>query len=446
MLPRLDVITVTPVNGVDRVSASEAVADPRQQALSRSLQTMLGKTMQAEVLSRLTDGSFVVRVNGNAARMQLPAGAQVGGEVALKLVGLEPRPTFEVGGGTGRTAATAYAETAPASAPGARAAAEPAALAPRLQAELAARAPRTQADLAAPAARTPATDPALAPALASPGGQRAAAAAGGGPALRPSSYAATLLSKAPLTPSDQLPALDADSQPAALSQAARTITSVLSVAMQAPQPSPTVVAKTPLLVAPGTSPIAPEKLAAALHEAVGNSGLFYESHLGEWSAGARPLAALMLEPQMQGALATTPVRSGQTEAIIADPATAQFISQQLSTQEQGRIAWQGQLWPGQELRWEISRDLPQHGARQENGEPPEAPWRSGVRFRFPLLGEIGATVVLAGDQLHIQVESGAGEVRDLLRAHAARLETALAAAGAPLASLTVRATDGKSDG
>ena len=77
---------------------------------------MLGKTMQAEVLSRLNDGSFVVRVNGSAARMQLPAGVQVGGEVALKLVGLEPRPTFEYGGGAGRTAAMAYAETAPATA------------------------------------------------------------------------------------------------------------------------------------------------------------------------------------------------------------------------------------------------------------------------------------------------------------------------------------------
>jgi hypothetical protein len=418
MLPRLDVITVTPVNGVDRVSAPEAAADPRQQALSRSLQTMLGKTMPAEVLSRLTDGSFVVRVNGNAARMQLPAGTQVGGEVALKLVALEPRPTFEFGAGAGRTAATAYAETA---LPASRAAAEPAAL------------------------RTPASDAALAQALAGAGG-RDTAAATGGPALRPASYAATLLSKAPLTPSDQLPALDADSQPAALSQAARTISSVLQVAMQGPQSAPTVVGKTPLLVTPGNQPIVPEKLAAALHEAVGNSGLFYESHLGEWSAGARPLTALMREPQMQGALATTPVRSGQTEALIADPATAQFISQQLSTQEQGRIAWQGQMWPGQELRWEISRDLPQRGARQDNGEPPEAPWRSGVKFRFPLLGEIGATVVLAGDQLHIQVESGAGAVRDLLRAHAARLEGALAAAGTPLASLTVRAADGKDHG
>jgi hypothetical protein len=421
MLPRLDALTVPPVNGVDRIVAAEGVADPRQQALSRSLQTMLGKTMQAEVLSRLADGSFVVRVNGNAARMQLPAGAQVGSEVALKLVGLEPRPTFEYGGGAGRT----YAEAAPAaSAQAQRTPAQPAGLA---------------------RAADPAPALALEQALATAGGQRAAPAAGGGPALRPSSYAAALLSKAPLTPSDQLPALDADSQPAALSQAARTITSVLSVALQSPQGAATVVAKKPLMVTPANTPIEPAKLAESLHQAIGSSGLFYESHLGEWSAGARPLATLLAEPQMQGALAAAGVRSGQIEAPITDPATAQFINQQLSTQEQGRIAWQGQLWPGQDLRWEISRDRPGSGARQDGGEALEAPWRSGVRFRFPMLGEIGATLVLAGDQLHIEVESGAGEVRELLRAHAGALEAALAAAGSPLASLSIRAGAGQND-
>jgi hypothetical protein len=398
MLPRIDALTVPPVNAVDRVAAPEAVADPRQQALSRSLQGMLGKTMQAAVLSRQTDGSFVVRVNGSAARMQLPAGVQVGGEVALKLVGLEPRPTFEYGGGAGRTAVLAYGEAA------------------------------------------------LAHALAGAAGQRAAAAGRGGPALRPSSYAAALLSKAPLTPADQLPPLDANSQSPTLSQAARMITSVLSAAMQAPQASATVVGKTPLLVTPGNQPIAPETLAAALHEAVGNSGLFYESHLAEWSAGTRPLATLLREPQMQGGLAAAAVGSGQIATAIADPASAQFINQQLSTQEQARIAWQGQLWPGQDLRWEISRDRPGRDARQDGGEAAEAPWRSGVRFRFPMLGEIAATLVLAGDQLHIEIESGAGEARDLLRAHAGALEAALAAAGSPLASLTVRAGAGKPDG
>jgi len=38
-------------------------------------------------------------------------------------------------------------------------------------------------------------------------------------------------------------------------------------------------------------------LRAALAQAVGESGLFYESHLAQWLAGQRPLAALMREPQ-----------------------------------------------------------------------------------------------------------------------------------------------------
>jgi len=38
-------------------------------------------------------------------------------------------------------------------------------------------------------------------------------------------------------------------------------------------------------------------LRAALAQAVSESGLFYESHLAQWLAGQRPLAALMREPQ-----------------------------------------------------------------------------------------------------------------------------------------------------
>lgn len=404
MLPRLDAITVTPANRVDRPAALEGVADPRQEALSRSLQTMLGKTMQADVLSRLADGSYVVRIAGSAARMQLPAGVQVGSEVALKLVALEPRPTFEYSAEAGRSVAKVYAE------------------------------PVAQSGARAPVARAE-------QALAAPAGQalanQAAPLAGRGPKLRPNSYAATLLSRAPLTPSDQLPALGADSEPATLSQTGRMITNLLSLAMQSQQPSTTLIGKTALLP---SAVIEPARLATALHEAVGNSGLFYESHLGEWAAGARSLGALLREPQMQGALAPAPPpRAGQAEASIADPAMAQFISQQLATHEQGSIVWQGQLFPGQDLRWEIRRDGDGGGMRHDNSAPAESPWRSGLRLRFPLLGDIAATVVLAGDQLHIEVEAG-GEVRDLLRAHAEALGAALAAAGSPLASLTVRAT------
>jgi hypothetical protein len=57
---------------------------------------MLGQSMQAEVLSKLPDGSFVVRVADMAARMPLPRRAEPGAQVPLTLVALNPRPTFQV--------------------------------------------------------------------------------------------------------------------------------------------------------------------------------------------------------------------------------------------------------------------------------------------------------------------------------------------------------------
>ncbi|HDR9731995.1 TPA: flagellar hook-length control protein FliK, partial [Burkholderia aenigmatica] len=47
-------------------------------------------------------------------------------------------------------------------------------------------------------------------------------------------------------------------------------------------------------------------LRAALAQAVSESGLFYESHLAQWLAGQRPLAALMREPQARLAVALAP--------------------------------------------------------------------------------------------------------------------------------------------
>ncbi|MDN5939641.1 MAG: hypothetical protein L0H83_13400, partial [Salinisphaera sp.] len=50
----------------------------------------------------------------------------------------------------------------------------------------------------------------------------------------------------------------------------------------------------PLLAA---SPADGADLARGLASALGRSGLFYESHLAQWAAGARSLAELLLEPQ-----------------------------------------------------------------------------------------------------------------------------------------------------
>ena len=450
MLPRADIITVSPVGRAEAVTSLEGVGDARQEAFQRSLAGLLGKSLQGEVLSKLTDGSFIVKVAGASARMLLPPGVRVGSEVPLTLVAVSPRPTFEIGGRQGGPATPVYSEAGPALLPGPAGAAARAAplvyleggngpAAPSAPAHPAAPGAAAAAGLALPAA-APEAGAAPQPAVLLTAQQAAQAAAG--LAARPNSMAAALLNKAPLTPSDQLPAVDPKSTPASFSEAAKVIASVLTTALKTDNPPTAIIARTPLVNGPT---IQPEHMAAALKDAIGKSGLFYESHVAEWAAGKRGLGELVQEPQMQRALnASAPEAAARQQAPATDPATAQFINLQLSTNEQSRVAWQGQVWPGQAMQWEIEKDAPE--SRGGEDEPAEPGWRSGLRLRFPLLGEIDATVSLVGGQLHIRVAAGSGAVGSLLRGNAAQLTAALDAAGAPLSSLDIRSGAGGQDG
>ncbi len=411
MLLRAD-ISLTPVARVDGVAAVEVVGDVRQEAFQRSLAGSLGKSLQGEVLSRLTDGSFMVKVAGTPARMLLPQGAEVGQQVPLTLVALSPRPTFQIATQQGAHTALAYAEAAPAPPPGTSTRAEPLVYLDGGQAA-------TPAASRPPAAAAAATPQAELPV----------------PVQRPLSYAAAQLAKAPLTPTALLPSIDPSSTPATISESARTIATVLAAA--APKAPGGITAPAPLTQTPAAPP---QEMASALRQSLSESGLFYESHVAEWSAGQRPVETLAREPQMQRAAVTGHQQQTATAAPALpgiDQETAQFINLQLNTQEQGRVVWEGQPWPGQAMRWEVARDAPERQAKPGEQEH-DTPWRSGVRLRFPLLGEVAATVVLHGGQLHIQVDTGSSDTGSLLRANAASLSGALEAAGLPLSSLKIR--------
>lgn len=373
MLPRLD--SVRPPGAVDPAARLEAVGDPRQEAFQRSLGAMLGKTMQGEVLARLTDGNFLVKVAGTPARMPLPAGAQVGAEVALKLIALDPRPAFEVGAGVAGKSMLVYPDATQQGAP-LRAAAQGAVVA---------------GQVSLPAAAQPAAGPAT-------------------------------------------------SSTTQLSETARVLATVLGTALNTPNAQSAIVGRVPLAPAPG---VIPAQMAAALKDAIGTSGLFYESHVAEWADGKRDLADLLREPQMRTAPGSAEPAARQG-ASMADPATAQLINLQLATHEQARVSWQGQAWPGQYLHWEVSKDAPEQDPGPDGGGEPA--WRSGVRLRFPLLGEVAGTIVIAGGRLHIQLQAGSEESGALLRRHAAALTTALDAAGTPLSSLDIQGARPPRDG
>jgi hypothetical protein len=469
--PRLDATGVRPVGALSPAPAAVPVSDARQAAFQRALSGLVGQPLKGEVLSKYDDGSYLVRVAGNSARMLLPGGAQVGAEVPLTLVSVTPRPTFQVGNGPQAQTAQLYtesglpgdnAETAPQGRlpsqdtatlsgrqPGA---ANPAANqanaatnAANAAANAAAGAAQARAGLGAqPGADGSGAGQAPAQSAAQSLAQSAAQAAGQAAAqVRPQSLAAALLGRAPLTPSDQLPDLGRDAPAATLSPAARTIASALAAAYNAPGVPATINGKTPLISA--GVPDA-DQLTHSLKNALGESGLFYESHVAEWAEGRRPLQELMREPQNQRAHAAQPQAGGpQTSETLAraalagpDLSAAQMINQQLHAHEQQRVLWNGQAWPGQPLQWEVQRDQ-REGSPQEqaDGREPEPVWRSGVRFRLPLLGKISAAVTLVGEQVHIQVQTGDDDSAATLRAWAGQLQQAMEAAGSPLASLTI---------
>lgn len=366
MLPR-DPLALPPVLRTTPVAATEAAGDPRQQAFTRAIAAHLGKSMQGEILARLTDGSFVVKVADTPARMQLPPGAQVGARLDLTLVALHPRPTFQVG-------AQAFSEAA----------------AP----------PEGDAD--------PAAQPLSFHEGSAPEGMAARALARAGQLA--ASLSPPLHGAEPHT-----------GQGATLSPTGQALGTVLGAAMKAEQHASAVMGSAPVLPAPSTDPGA---IAPALQQALSKSGLFYEAHVAEWARGQRPLAELAAEPQMQKA-----------PGALTDPATADFISLQLATQEQALASWQGQLWPGQQMQWQVGKDGQGQGG--SGGDEPER-WQSKLRLSFPLLGDLSARIVLVGDRVQVRVDAGDAGSAELLRAHAGMLADAMEAAGTPLAGLAIQ--------
>ena len=376
MLPRADLNPTRPPASLEAATTVVSSTDARLDVFRRLNQIAIGRELQATVDAMLDDGTFLVKVADTTARMALPVGTKVGDTMSMVFIAKDPRPTFLLTQQQGST-------------------------------------------------------------------------------------------------------------PASLSTTARLIDHLLQSAQQEGAPA-VVTTRIPLLPSPAA--MEPKQVAAALQNALSASGLFYESHLHDWISGTRPAAELAREPQAQLSGSLKPaqqsapqdatnvdlariaanmreigdgahkllnlireaqVQQANTAAIDADviaptqsalpsvePEAARMINLQLNALEHQMVRWQGQLWPGMPMEWQVEEDKPEGGGSHPDAQP--STWTSSVRFELPHLGGVSATIRLVGDRVHVQVNTQTEDTAATVRAFGGMLADALDAAGTPLDSLSVK--------
>lgn len=278
-----------------------------------------------------------------------------------------------------------------------------------------------------------------------------------------------------------------------LSAAGRLISFLLT---GQPNPPPAALAGgRPLLDRPAAN--ISTALAPILRQALAQSGLFYESHQLQWLAGKIDVASLLKEPQGQQsargapagqggvpegppggirgpgiaasdsapAQATTALRPGggpaqaATTGVAGDSAemaeiqgpqsAAQrvlvvperilpVVHQQLDALATQQYVLHGQVWPGQNIEWEIEdpdRD------REGGGEESSADWKTTLRLMLPRLGGMEARLHLTPAGVALRLIADEGEAVEALEAARNRLDAALAAANVPLTGFVAERRD-----
>ena len=418
MLPRVDT-TIRPIAAIEAPSAAAIIGSAKQEIASRFDLLEIGKQVRGEILSRLSDGTFFVKLAGATARMTLPANSKVGEYLPLTLLALTPRPTFllETSQGSATTTATfsrqdlienfihtPKAEFASSLNKDAM---------PEVSESYVLETEQSQQPLSLPSNAT--TD--------TPGN--------------------VPIEKRQVTPVTQSNALvdtagkfneqivtNADSAPTNFSDTGKLINKILLQAQQQGAPS-SLIGKTPLFINSDELKH-PVQVAKKLQQILSSSGIFYESHVADWAEGKLSLVDLKREPQAHLSNATTNFANTTAEDQFN---LAQIIHLQLDALEQQKIAWQGQLLPNVPFHWTITQ---QDHHTQTTLNEPEPGWQSVVRFELPNLGVIAATIKFHAGQLQLFLSTETEETVSQLKEHSFELSQALENAGAPLKSFLVK--------
>ncbi len=243
--------------------------------------------------------------------------------------------------------------------------------------------------------------------------------------------------------------------PVSLSDTAKLIGNLLQGASSGQAAtSQTGKVSTPLVLT--GAPVDTPAFAQALRTSVSQSGLFYEAHQVQWLNGERSLTSLRQEPQGQlsplSQQHATPVAQADSSltspsaspGVSGDrlsteggvhPQTVPLVQQQLQALDTRQVIWQGEVWPGQQMHWEIEEELARQGGQQEDETPT---WHTRLNLQLPTLGGVNAKLAFVNGavQLHISTENG--ESASLLRQNQAELAERFTTSGLQLSGFTIQ--------
>ena len=112
-----------------------------------------------------------------------------------------------------------------------------------------------------------------------------------------------------------------------------------------------------------------------------------------------------------------------------------IVQQQLDGLANQNFAWQGQVWPGQQMQWEIGENSA--NPRGENGEAVQ--WQTRLKLSLPMLGGIDAVLQLRPDgEIGIKISADSEATTTRLRNSMNELREQFESAGLNLTQLSMQ--------
>ena len=437
---RLD-ITARPPTTIEAPTAAASIAETKQEVIPKLAQLAVGQQLQGEILSHLQDGTYTVRVADIITRMRLPEGTKVGESLPFRLVSSSPRPTFllDKADTPHDLPVGAALDTVDVTPPEKRAIATDIL---NQHEELPTTYDNVGKGPAKPvnyAAEQPVEEKTVSDntkqVTVKPGSENISGASSS-TTNQIQTNAAKEISTATveINHPDDTPQKNS-SAPTVLSSAAKLISQVLHQGSQ--NMSTDLVGKSAVLSSAADLKDV-GKTAKALEDKIGSSGLFYESHLAEWTQGLRSASDILKEPQAQAS--TSKGNEDNSSVLNVNKDLTQLIHKQLNVLEQQSIHWQGELFPGQKMEWNIAKDSP-HSKMLPDGTSDS--WQSVVHFELPHLGQISATLQLQGNQIAMRLKADQADTVNALKLHIPELASALEMSGSALQIMTVNQHDEK---